>query len=73
MTNKYVRIIGHDFNNYTVTRFLGKVGIATCVGDQNNGSGSMFSVRMATVTQVFHEWDIERITKKEYFIGVLRG
>lgn len=70
--DKYVRITGNDFNNYTVIHFLDKVGIATCVGDRNDGNGTMFSVKMGAIVQEFHEWNIKFITKKEYFLGVLK-
>lgn len=73
MDKKYVQVIDNDFNNYTVISFLGKVGIATCVGDRNDGNGTMFSVKMGATVQEFHEWNIEYITKKKYFKGCLGG
>ncbi len=68
---KYIRIIGHIVNDYHVTRFLHAVGIVISSEDKEDGNGRMFSIKIGTVEHLFHEWNIEYITKKEYFKGVL--
>ena len=71
--DKYVRIIGQQFNDIHVARYLKAVGTVISSEDREDGNGTMFLILINKLTHEFHEWNIEYINKKEYFKGCLSG
>lgn len=71
--DKYVRIVGYQINDIHVTRYLGTVGTVVSYEDKDDGNGTMFLVLIDKFAHLFHEWNIQHISKKEYFKGCLSG
>ncbi len=65
---EYVRLLGSDITSYRKSH-AGAVGIVQSYSTDNN----LIFVEVLSEDCVFNIEDIEYITKKEYFVGVLRG
>ena len=71
----YVRIVRSENMRTSVEEYIGKVGILTSIGADEETCSTLCFVDIpgAIMLNMFNEINVEEISKKEYFKGCLGG